>query len=194
MLVKYTNSCPKTLLDQLITGHSIAKEDQPFDLYLDESYTVYGMILIGDIMWYYLATNIDPIILSKYPSPLFEILDGKLSKYWICSSTYTETPRSIFAFPKWANDPNFELKLRNKNKQELDLLKVYKELMDMEFYDLKISGLARRIDHEYLGCLHCETKWHSIGIEAQVRCPGCGIVMHNPRYRPITQEPPEYGS
>ena len=192
MLVKFTNACNPSLLEKLVCSHSITKEDQPFDLILNQSYTVYGMILIGDIMWYYLAKDTDSILIGKYPSPLFEILEGGLSKYWMFSSTKGvdgKTPRSILAFPKWANDPDFELQLKKNDIQALELFKKYKELMDLEYVDVAILGRVKEIGDTYLVCGHCSTKWYSVGIEAQVRCPKCEMLMYNPKYRPRTQKP-----
>ena len=191
MIVKYTNSCNKELLNGLIEGYPISKEEAPFELILNETYIVYGMILVGEIMWYYLAKNADRILFGKYPSPLFEVLDGRLSKYWVFSFICGEdakTSRSIIAFPKWSNDPDFEMRFKKGDSTAVELFKIYKNLIDLEYPDDAIYKLAQIVDDECLLCNDCKTTWRSKGLEGMVSCPMCAIVMHNPRYIPCVQK------
>ena len=190
MIVKYKNDCDKALMNQLLSDHPILREDQGFDPVLNETYRVYGMILIGDIMWYYLAKQATEILLAKLPCLLFEIMDGRLSKYWIYSFTCgvdAASSRSMIAFPKWAKDPDYERRLRAGNLEDAEVFKTYRNLMDLEYPDETVYKKARVIDDECLFCNECRGTWRSKGAEGMVCCPMCLTVMHNPRYVPRIQ-------
>lgn len=173
--------------DVFSINNTINKES---DFYVDvgSEYIVYGMTVRNDCIWYYICDRVFTYYPRWKPSSFFEVIDPRLSRYWIFSckkfKNYSKA-HPIITFPEWAdNHPDFYDKLTDGEQKEVIIFKTYKELMDLEFPDSSISEAAQIGDNVWLICPLCMDAWQFSNEEdALVRCPKCKHVLNNPRYK-----------
>jgi hypothetical protein len=111
-------------------------EDTKFPLKLNKEYQVYGFTLFLGHVWYYLCDEHFTYYPRWNPSPLFEVTDGRMSKYWVFGYDRGGSKhRMIVAFPEWANDPYYYDKLSDGEKSAVEIFRHYKRLMDLEFIE-----------------------------------------------------------
>jgi hypothetical protein len=109
-------------------------EDTKFPLQLNKEYQVYGFTIFLGHVWYYLSDEHFTYYPRWNPSPLFEVTDGRLSKYWVFGydREIAGGGRMIVAFPEWANDPYYYDALSDGEKDAVEIFLKYKKLMDAE--------------------------------------------------------------
>jgi hypothetical protein len=77
------------------------------------------------------------------PSPLFKIIDPRLSKYWVLEYTPGGRCESmsgiIVAYPEWASDPWYYDSLSDNCEREVQIFEKYRKLIDEE-----AQGSSRR--------------------------------------------------
>ena len=134
------------------------------------------------------AIKIIPFIRFGDPAIFFEVIDSRLSYYWIFSYSkgiHYIRASAIWAFPEWAQDPDFYDKLTDGDEKGLNnYIKIYKKRMDLEFPDSSISEVAQIGDDEWLICQQCFDAWQSSNhVDALVKCPTCQKIYNNPRYK-----------
>jgi len=157
-----------------------------FYIDLDCEYIVYGITIKDNFIWYYVCDNTFLEYPLWKPSPFFEVVDPRLSRYWIYSykkvKNYILCP--IMTFPEWANNhPDFYDKLTDCEKSELAIFARYKELMDLEFEDPNITEIAQK-EEDWLICRSCFEAWEFHNTQdALVRCPQCKKILINPNYK-----------
>ncbi len=154
---------------------------------MNREYTIYGITIRDEYIWYYLCDEIYTYFPRWKPPFFFEVVDPRLSRYWIYSYKKLENyirAHPIITFPEWANNhPDYYDKLTDGDDPEVAIFKTYKELMDLEFPDSSISKAAQIGDAEWLICPLCWEPWqNSEDIDALVRCPKCQKILNNPRY------------
>lgn len=150
-----------------------------------KEYTVYGLIDSKDkilqILYYICGDDRDKFPIAR-PYYLFDIVDNRLSKYWIFGLIYGLQP--VWIFPEWINENYFQEKLTDWEEREVQIFKSYKEAMDLEFPDSSISEMAEIGDNEWLICPTCIDAWENKdNRNALVRCPKCLKILNNPRYK-----------
>ena len=162
--------------------------DHNFSLEVGMDYTVYGMTVRDDSIWYYICDSTYSYYPVWKPSAFFEVIDSRLSRYWIY--TYKKlinyiSAQPIITFPEWANNhPDYYDKLTDGDRKEVEIFKAYKEIMDLEFKDPKISLNAQIGDDEWLMCPTCIDAWQETNVkDALVKCPMCKKAMNNPRFK-----------
>jgi len=132
---------PEKVLD--LEPYSTLKREKIFSgITIGRVYIVYGFTIVKDFVWYYLCDDnyserdYMPFPLW-YPSPLFEIIDRRLSKYWEFDAQPGERCESpsgvIVAFPEWAKDPFYYDRLTDGFEPEIALFRKYKKLIDAEY-------------------------------------------------------------
>lgn len=163
----------------------------PYALKIDSEYIVYGITLNEGSLWYFICDHWSSEPTGR-PSRLFEIIDNRLSRYWVFSQDKVEdTIYSRWVFPEWAEETYFIDRVFEGERREYALFDTYRELMDLEFPDPDISEKAQIGDSEWLICPTCMDAWLSpSGLDALVICPKCHHKMQNPRY-PWDKEPKE---
>lgn len=163
-------------------------ENKQFDVDIGKEYIVYGMTLYMSYVWYYLCHENYIYYPFWHPSPLFDVVDNRLSKYWIFSfergkdkhTTYTN-----WVYPEWANDPYYYDKLTDGDEEEVEIFRRYKKLMDVEFPDASVSEKYTAIvgkEKGWLLCPECLEAWQQTSNDGMVFCPRCKIFLHNPLY------------
>jgi hypothetical protein len=161
--------------------------DHQFALIINKYYVVYGMTLVDGYIWYYLEDEYQTYYPFWNPSPLFEVVNGQLSKYWIYSFIQKKTltglyTNTLWTFSEWVNDRYYYDMLTDGEKRELDIYNKYKSLMDVEFPNPGIQDKAIAMDDHWLFCSYCIDAWQSFSTDGMVICPTCNRTMHNPNY------------
>lgn len=159
-----------------------------FHLLINKQYIVYAMTINLGYIWYYICDEAYSYYPIWNPSPLFEVVDGKISKYWIYSfkrGKNLDETNVVMAFPEWARDSEiFYDKLSDGEENEVNIFKKYKILMDLEFPDESIKEQASIIENDWIMCPVCSDAWQVSCIPAMVECPSCKKILHNPKYNP----------
>lgn len=146
--------------------------------------TVYGMIIKNGKLYYYICddNNYDYPISRSFE--LFEIIDPRLSRFWIFGFFETDQKYPVWFFPEILHEPFFFDHLTDWQQREMDIFKKYKKLMDFEFPDSSITENAQIGDENWLICPTCIAPWeYSSDKDAIVECPVCKKAMNNPRYK-----------
>lgn len=106
-----------------------------FELQVDQHYVVYGLTIHLNHVWYYLCAGRGDTFPIWYPSPLFEVADGRLSAQWIFNY-FLDPPRgvdyAVIAFSEWANDLSFYDRLTDGEEEAVLTFQRYKRLIDDE--------------------------------------------------------------
>lgn len=174
--------------DDIFPLNDLIKSDLDFYVDVGSEYTVYGMTVRNDSIWYYICDRVFTYFPRWKPAPFFEVIDSRLSKYWIYSCKKNENYSQaypIITFPEWTdNHPDFYDKLTDGEDREVEIFKNYKELMDLEFPDSSITEVAQIGDDEWLICPSCIDAWQCTNIkDALVKCPKCQKILNNPRFK-----------
>jgi hypothetical protein len=157
-----------------------------FRLIPGKYYIVYGMVLYSGYIWYYICDESDLYCPYWNPSPLFEVVDGRISRYWMFS--YKKgiryfKPQAIWTYSEWADDPDYYDLLTDGEEREVQLFKAYKQLMELEFPNPSILDQASSLDSEWLMCNFCIDAWQTESTDGMLICPTCQRMLHNPHYR-----------
>ena len=171
--------------DFLAHKRAWCKPESEFNIDRGSEYVVYAISLHMGYAWFAIADT-SAYYPSFYPSPLFDVTDNKLSKYWVFSlergkdseSTYTN-----WVYPEWAHDPYYYDKLTDGDEKEVTIFKRYKKLMDIEFPDASVPENYTAIvgkEKGWLLCPTCLVGWESASTDGMVVCPQCKTVLHNP--------------
>ncbi len=168
-----------------VFNEEIKDKSKKYNLTIGSTHIVYAMRLYKGYMWYFLSNG---YIVKPYPSPLFTIADGRLSKYWLYSfeeGNNKENQELWIGYPELVNIPEHFSGLMDMNKKDGIIFFKYKEKMDFEFPDQTIKISASILDNNWLMCPICIDGWESRSTDGMVICPKCQTVMHNPRYTEV---------
>lgn len=100
------------------------------------------MEILHGCIWYYIEDeDFDGDSISypiHYPACLFEIEDGRFSKYWTLDfqcegKTTLEDYYQVIAFKEWIEEDAFYDLLTDGNEREVEVYKKYRMLIDEEF-------------------------------------------------------------
>jgi hypothetical protein len=153
-------------------------------LEMGKEYNVYGMMIKDGEVFYYICDRVHLFFPVARPFHLFEIIDSRLSRYWIFGIIEGFKKHPVWIFPEWVNEPYFQDSLTDLEKREVAIFKSYKELMDLEFPDSFVSETAQIIDNEWLMCSSCLEAWKSSSdVNALAKCPKCHKTLNNPLYK-----------
>lgn len=161
-----------------------------FALKIDKEYNVYAITLQLGYVWYYICDEDHYDIYPVWnPSPLFEVVDGRISKYWkynfvrLNSQIRFARPITIFAFTEWAIDPyEYYYKLTDGDEKEVAIFEHYRGLMDLEFPIISISKKAEDLGRNWVMCPDCDETWEASSENGMLKCPKCLALIHNPLY------------
>lgn len=154
-------------------------------------YTVYGIIFYQNKLLYYICDRVYNDFPIAKTSDLFEILDARLSRFWIFGFLEGYERYPVWMFPEWINEPYFQDKITDWEEREVQIFQAYREAMDLEFPNSFISEKAQIGNDEWLICPICIDAWESkTCIDGMVRCANCRKVLHNPRYKNEYPYPP----
>ncbi len=159
--------------DEIIGGLEIGKV-----------YTVYGITFWDNTPFFYICDG----EYDDYPTPeysgLFEIVDERLSKYFLLSSVLLEDNQAntSLVFNEWAKNQYFYEKLLDGEENEVAIFEKYKKLLKNEFPDDNIQLKGLILEDNWIMCPECDESWQSNESSAMVNCPSCWKRMHNPYF------------
>ncbi len=193
MKVRCIANTGRGLPPQILNPENGLEITTQFGLTVGKMYTVYGLS-VHDGFVDYLVLEEDRYPIS-YPAPLFEILDGRPSRYWVFhfgevrwkykgEKEHVEYDQS-FHFSEF-RDEGFYERLFDDSPAETAIFQKYKKLMDEEFPeppDPSITESAVQIEDGWLQCPSCSDAWKSDSGHGMVSCPSCGANLRNPNYR-----------
>jgi hypothetical protein len=124
------------LPSDLITPATSIHLETDFSLIVDKTYVVYALTIRDNYMWYYVCDEDFSYFPFWKPSPLFEIVDHRLSAYW--EINYSREGRCesksnvIVAYSEWARDPFYYDRLTDGYEKEVEIFQRYRRLIDDE--------------------------------------------------------------
>ncbi len=186
MIVKCISKFGKDLPTDSLRPKSGFGYEHEYSLVINKYYIVYAMEIVSGYIWYYLCDENYTYYPFWNPSPLFEVADGQLSRYWIYSFTKGKNnfdTRTIWTYPEWAENEYYQDLLTDGEEKEVKIFEKYKYLMDLEFPNPSIQEHATALDDEWLMCPICIDAWQSTSKDGMVICPKCERMLHNPRYQ-----------
>jgi hypothetical protein len=135
MRIECVSNLAKLLPDELIRPEIGLGRDHVYSLRIGKQYVVYGITWFLGYLWYYICDEDNLFYPVWNPSPLFTIVDNRLSSFWhlgIYASAAGEHPMPIFAFKEWVENPSFYDRLTDGDNTTVAVFKKYKQLMDEE--------------------------------------------------------------
>ena len=146
-------------------------------------YTVYGMIINHGVLCYYICDRARDLFPIARPMHFFEIIDNRLSRFWVFGIIEAFENYPVWMFSEWINEPYFQDNITDYEEREVAIFKSYKESMDLEFSDPSIQETAQIGDDKWLICPMCLDTWQSVNYDgALVRCSNCQAILNNPRH------------
>jgi hypothetical protein len=184
MKIKCVSNSRNSLPNELLKKYSMGLDH--FSVFPGNEYIVYSVGALYGFVWYCICDESYIFYPMWNPEMLFEIIDKRLSRYWVFSLDDGKDKKIPFLrFPEWANNPYFYEELIDGDSSDANaiIFSKYKELMDLEFPNPLISDTAEIGDRDWLICPKCIDAWKSeSNLDALVRCPICTTVLNNPRY------------
>ncbi|MEK6302975.1 MAG: hypothetical protein AABO41_19870 [Acidobacteriota bacterium] len=123
-------SLPRNYLDSR-RGYDSASE---FPITVGQEYVVYALALRkNEQVWYYISDDDGLYYPHRYPAPLFEGVDSRLSQYWRFAFTPEHLDHAaLFAFEEWVRDEYYYDRLTDKVEDDVSKFSEMKHLMDLE--------------------------------------------------------------
>lgn len=146
-----------------------------------KEYVAYALEVRDGRIWFYIHDESGLVYPNPYPSPFFELVDARPSRYWILGYDQNGGEKRIeLAFPEWTNDPFFHGRLFEGDPAALACFASYKARMDREF---SRSGLksATILEGRWVQCPECSDAWEEASSDGVVECPSCHTLLNNPR-------------
>lgn len=114
-----------------------------------------------------------------------EIVDNRLSKFWVFGSVAPATIDSnerpaILAFPEWVNDVGFYENIIESKGGSGDIWREYREKLEFEFAPLNLVKTAIDLSNGWLQCVDCSDAWVPPLEGEVVRCPSCSTMQRRP--------------
>ncbi|MCB1148532.1 MAG: hypothetical protein KDK48_00065 [Chlamydiia bacterium] len=153
------------------------------DLIVGSEYIVYSVSFIKDALRYSVCDSNYTYWPRYRQAFLFDIIDDRPSRYWIVKDHFSNDLFSaIFAFKEWALEDRFYDNLIDGKSKEVELFKLYKEKMDLEFGDFSIELSAEVLDSAWVLCPSCHDAWEcSNVVDELIKCANCKEIVKNPR-------------
>ena len=188
MIIKCISKIAKELPESTPVSLDNFENKIKYDVEVNKYYVVYGMTISSKYIHYYLNDPSRIYYPWEYPGFLFEVVDGRFSKYWNFTSVYdswTMQHRTLWMYPEWVEDRFHYGRLIDKYEQDVQVFKKYQFLMNLEFPNPSVELSAEALDEEWLFCKDCIDAWQSTTDDGMVICPKCKKMMHNPRHTSI---------
>jgi hypothetical protein len=135
MKIECMSNSATTLSEELIRPELGLGRDRVFSLKVGKQYVVYGLTFNLGNVWYYICDEDYTYYPIWNPSPLFRIVDGRVSSFWrlgLYSVGSSRLAMAIMSFEEWVNDPLFYDKLTDGDEIAVAVFRRYKQLLDVE--------------------------------------------------------------
>lgn len=133
--------CKTNRAEHLTAKWIIGLGDGTYELTPDREYVVYALEWSEGMPGYILCHDNYSFYPMHYPAELFEIVDPKLSRYWVAGFQPVRRlgntgpivlPEIVVGFPEWVADWGFRYWLTERREPEKSTWERYKRLMDEE--------------------------------------------------------------
>ncbi|MGQ0628611.1 MAG: hypothetical protein ACT4PL_10990 [Phycisphaerales bacterium] len=157
------------------------------------TYTVYGIGEFEGLLYYRIDSGS-----GMFPAPLFDVIDGRVSRYWWFSTIKNEYPQSkddypinaVWAYRDLVLSDEFETALIGGEQQAVARFRRYCAVLDREFPNPSIKERAELLKDHWVQCPRCSDAWPAPSDFGMIDCPKCGLLCHNPCYADPTKENP----
>jgi hypothetical protein len=184
MIVRCSSSKGTGLPELYLDSAGGYRADTIFPLRVGKEYVVYALTLRRGGVWYYLLDESGVGHPVWFPAPLFEVLDPRLSQYWVFGfhDAGLRAGDAVFAFVEWANDPlNFYDTLSDGEAGSRSVFQRYRELMEVDFDNETGRPIAENVGDGWMMCPNCREAWQTSVGGPLLKCPNCATVLKNPR-------------
>jgi hypothetical protein len=109
--------------------------DTEFPLEVGKAYVVFALTVYRGYVWYYLCNENYTYYPAWSPSPLFDVVEGTISRYWVYNHWHPRDEGGgypIMAFDDWANDLYYYDRLTDGDEREVSIFRRYKRLIEEE--------------------------------------------------------------
>lgn len=155
---------------------------EKFFLELEKEYTVLSIIVKGEELWYFIIDETANDYPNRYPAPLFEITDTRISRFWNFSIQKTGlfAKEILISFPEWIENKFFYDSLTNGDFDAVKKFLEIKKKLELEFPVKSISDKAKRINDDWVECPNCFELFEADSNYGLLECPNCKLISHNP--------------
>jgi hypothetical protein len=109
------------------------QDDYAFRISIGEQYTVYAVSVFHGLLWYCICDDGYVYYPAWTPAELFEIEDGRVSRYWNLAANTTSEAICTLAFPEWLQDEcSYYDDLLENLDSATEIWNRYKTLIDEE--------------------------------------------------------------
>jgi len=164
-----------------------------FSLTIGHAYTVYALTIRRCGVWFYTVDESGVNYPIWQPAPLFEVTDGRPSRYWVFGfhDRGLRDGDAVFAVRDWAEAPGeFYDRLSDGEPAAREVFGKYRDLMDLEASNPTLRDTAEEVANGWLYCPRCHEAWRHTLAASNVRCPNCGTILRNPRLASDLTSPP----
>lgn len=163
---------------------SYLPRDGKFFLQKNKEYLVYAILIKNKELWFFVLDETNNIYPNRYPSPLFEIVDRRVSRFWSFTNRKSGllSNETLIAIPEWVEDQYFYDSLTDGVSSAKEKFLEYVTLMELEFPISSNSLKAKSIDKNWFECPSCDEIFENTINSAMLKCPNCQIISHNPNY------------
>lgn len=114
-----------------------------------------------------------------------DVIDNRLSRYWVYGSAVPETNHSnerpaILAFSAWVDDVGFYENIVDSKGGSGDIWREYREKMELEFASASLNKTAIPLDHGWMQCVDCSDAWVPSSDGEVICCPSCSALQRRP--------------
>ena len=133
MIVRCARSSADELPTSLLQPGTGLDESTQFAVREGAIYAVFALTVHEGCIWYYLCDEEYAYYPVWYPSPLFELVSGEISRHWVYNLwTPREGGDPIMAFPEWANCRYYYDRLTDGEEPEVSIFQRYKDLIEQD--------------------------------------------------------------
>ena len=111
-----------------------------------------------------------------------DVVDFRLSQFWIFGGAKNDNYSGIISFPEWANEESFFQNLIEGGEAS-EVWQKYREVLEMEYADSNLSNSAERLSDGWVQCFSCLNAWRPDLRLENIKCPSCSRNQLNPLIR-----------
>ncbi len=133
MLVRCVSNLPQSLPDSYRDKKHGYADDARLPLTVGKAYVVFAVTSYIGGFWFYVADEDFTYYPVWRPAPLFELIDGRLSRTWRAGLQGSSRKEWVLAFDEWAADPLYYERLVNGDAEAIQIFERNRRVMEAEF-------------------------------------------------------------
>ena len=134
MIVRCENNLGQYLPASCHDAKAGYDEKTVFPLSIGKDYVVYALSTYLGHVWYHIWDENSDYYPGWAPSLLFEVVDHRLSQYWIAGTSGDSSVNTfLIGYREWVLDKSHIRNLFERGSEAGQIFKRYQNLMDLEF-------------------------------------------------------------